>query len=97
MNPANISLRGLDLESVIEEIFARHKNDSQRLAPLADFCIPALNLFGLPSVKGGSIGELTVDGIGRTKSWDVAYAFSGKFRILISLKSIWKKRKRHDS
>ena len=90
MNPASISLRSLDLESVIEEIFARHKNDSQRLAPLADFCIPALNLFGLPDVKGGSIGELTVDGLGRTKSWDVAYAFSGKFRLLISLKSIWK-------
>jgi hypothetical protein len=84
------TLAGLDLEGAIEQIIARHKNDSQRLAPLADFCVPALDRFGLPDVKGGSIGELSVSGLGRTKAWDVAYEFSGKFRLLISLKSIWK-------
>jgi hypothetical protein len=85
-----MSLAGLDLERAIEEIIARHKNDSQRLAPLADFCVPALARFGLEGVKGGSIGELSVRGFGRTKAWDVAYDFAGKFRLLISLKSIWK-------
>lgn len=90
MTPLHISLAGLDLEGAVEQIIARHKNDSQRLAPLADFCVPALARFGLPHVKGGSIGELAVRGFGRTKAWDIAYEFSGKFRLLISLKSIWK-------
>jgi hypothetical protein len=84
------SLDGLDLEVAIEQIIAKSKNDAQRLSPLADFCVPALERFGLPGVRGGSTGELAVGGIGRTKAWDVAYEFAGKFRLLVSLKSIWK-------
>jgi hypothetical protein len=86
----HLTLQGLDLESSVEEIMARHKNDAGRLSPLADFCVPALARFGLPDVRGGSTGELSVGGVARRKAWDVAYEFSGKFRLLISLKSIWK-------
>jgi hypothetical protein len=88
--PSGPSLSTLDLESAIERIIAKKKTDSQRLSPLADFCIPALAAFGLPNVRGGSIGELPVKGLGRVKAWDVAYEFAGKFRLLVSLKSIWK-------
>jgi len=45
---------------------------------------------GLPNVKGGSGGELQVPGLSRTKNWDVAYEFAGKFRLLVSLKSMLK-------
>jgi hypothetical protein len=43
---------------------------------------------GLPDVKGGSGGELQVPGLSRTKSWDLAYKFAGRFRLLVSLKSM---------
>lgn len=49
-----------------------------------------LEAHGLEGVKGGTGGELKVKGFARTKDWDVAYEFAGKFRLLISLKSMWK-------
>src|SRR5439155_17987733 len=64
--------------------------DAGRLAPLADYSKRALEGCGLPGVRGGQGGELKVTGLARTKAWDVAYEFAGKFRLLISLKSIWK-------
>ena len=45
---------------------------------------------GLPSARGGSGGELTVPGLARSKDWDIAYDFAGKFRLLVSLKSMLK-------
>lgn len=33
---------------------------------------------------------MRVKGLARTKRWDVAYEYAGKYRLLISLKSIWK-------
>ena len=41
-------------------------------------------------MKGGSGGELQVPGLSRIKNWDVAYEFAGKFRLLVSLKSMLK-------
>jgi hypothetical protein len=79
-----------DLEQVIDDIAGRHVKDSGRLVPLADYAKRRLEMFGLPNVRGGAGGELKVAGIGRTKAWDVAYEFAGKFRLLISLKSMWK-------
>lgn len=45
---------------------------------------------GLPGARGGSGGELKVPGLSRVKNWDVAFEFAGKFRLLISLKSMLK-------
>jgi len=79
----------MDLEQVVDDITRRHTKDPGRLTPLADFAKQELERFGLPGVRGGGGGELRVGGIARTKSWDVAFEFAGKFRLLISLKSIW--------
>jgi hypothetical protein len=80
----------LELATVIDEIAKKHKTDSGRLGPLADFAKQEFDRYGLPGVRGGSGGELKVQGLGRIKSWDVAYEFAGKFRLLVSLKSMWK-------
>jgi len=39
-------------------------------------------------VEHGSTRELAIVGLARRKNWDVAYEFAGKFRLLISLKSM---------
>ena len=44
---------------------------------------------GLPGALGGAAGELVVKGLARAKDWDFAYEFAGKFRLLVSLKSLW--------
>lgn len=55
-----------------------------RLNRLADFCIQELEARGLSGVaKEGS-----VPGFGREKKWDVVWAYDGKVRLAISLKSI---------
>ena len=80
----------LDLSDVIDEVATKSKTDSGRLAPLANYAKEQFAHYGLPDVCGGSGGELVVEGLGRRKAWDVAYRFSGKFRLLVSLKSMWK-------
>lgn len=80
----------LQLSDVIDEIAAKKTTDSARLAPLANYAVEQLGQHGLPNVRGGSGGELAVRGLARKKAWDVAYEFSGKFRLLVSLKSMWK-------
>ena len=69
---------------------ARPTQSPDRLVALADFAIKQLERHGLPGAIGGSSGELTVEGLARNKDWDVAYEFAGKYRLLISLKSMWK-------
>jgi hypothetical protein len=78
------------LESVIDNILTKHKNDSSRLDALADYAIECLATAGLPGTRGGSGGELCIHGFARSKNWDVAYEHAGKNRLLISLKSLWK-------
>lgn len=78
-----------ELESAIAQVVLLHKNDSQRLGPIADLTIGMLAHEGLPGAKGGAGGELIVQGLARPKGWDVAYEFAGKFRLLVSLKSLW--------
>ena len=80
----------MDLEPIIDAIIRKPPQSSDRLKALADFVIDQLQLHGLPSAIGGTGGELRVAGLARKKDWDVAYGFAGKFRLLISLKSIWK-------
>lgn len=79
----------MTLEGVIDEIMKRDARDAGRLAPLADFAAREFARFGLPGVKGGTGGELKIQGLARPKAWDVAYDFAGKRRLLVSLKSIW--------
>jgi hypothetical protein len=80
----------VDLEPVIEAIMKKPAQSPDRLKALADFVIAQLKLHGLPGAIGGSGGELRVAGLAREKTWDVAYEFTGKFRLLVSLKSMWK-------
>ena len=62
----------------------------RRLVPLADYMIHLLAKNGLPNAQGGSTRELKVPGLARDKNWDVAFEFAGKFRLLMSLKSMLK-------
>ena len=79
-----------ELEAVIDAVMAKPTQSPDRLLALADFVIGLLASHGLPGAMGGSGGELRVAGLAREKTWDVAYNFAGKFRLLISLKSMWK-------
>jgi hypothetical protein len=78
------------LEDAIDSLLSHSKTSTKRLAVLADYLKQQLAKEGLPNVRGGSGGELQVPGLSRTKNWDVAFEFAGKFRLLISLKSMLK-------
>lgn len=80
----------MGLEDVIEKVKKKPTQSSDRLGALADFVKDALQAKGLAGAKGGTGGELTVKGLARSKDWDVAFPYAGKFRLLISLKSMWK-------
>jgi hypothetical protein len=79
-----------ELNHCIDQLLSAKSQSTKRLTALADFCTHQLGEYGLPGVKGGSSGELRVKGLARRKDWDVAYEFAGKFRLLISLKSMLK-------
>lgn len=78
------------LAGVIDKVMLKPAQSPDRLLTLADFVREELAIHGLPGAVGGSSGELRVQGLARQKDWDVAYEFAGKFRLLISLKSMWK-------
>ena len=80
----------MDLEPIINALVRKPTQSPDRLKALADFVIGQLQLHGLPGASGGTGGEPRVAGLARKKDWDVAYEFAGKFRVLISLKSIRK-------
>lgn len=80
----------MDLEDVVDAIMQRPTQSPHRLHALADYVRNLLAEHGLPGAKGGSEAELTVNGLAREKDSDVAYEFAGKFRLLISLKSMWR-------
>lgn len=78
------------LEAAIDSLLALPSTSTLRLRALADYVIYLLNRSGLPGATGGSAGELSVPGLARTKNWDIAYDYAGKFRLLVSLKSMLK-------
>lgn len=80
----------MDLEQVVDQIMQRPVQSPHRLMAMADYVRELLALHGLPGAMGGSESELKVAGLARDKDWDVAYEFAGKFRLLVSLKSMWK-------
>jgi hypothetical protein len=83
-------LRDVSLEAVIDQVIRRPTQSPDRLQALADHIKVKLAEHGLPGCQGVTGGELPVRGLARTKDWDVAYEYAGKFRLLISLKSMWK-------
>lgn len=78
------------LEAAIDSLLALPATSTLRLRALADYLIELLVSSGLPSAVGGSQQELKVPGLARVKNWDVAYEYAGKFRLLVSLKSMLK-------
>lgn len=76
------------IEDAIDSLLSKPPTSTDRLKLLADYLRGLLENAGLPDVQGGSGGELRVPGLARTKDWDIAYDFAGKFRLLISLKSM---------
>ncbi len=78
------------MEEVIQSLLDKPTQSPQRLSALADYLTRQLAKEGLPGAQGGSTSELSVPGIARSKNWDIAYEFAGKFRLLISLKSMLK-------
>lgn len=78
------------LESAIDRLLSLSAQSPKRLEVLADYVKQLLERNGLPGAWGGSTKELSVSGLARTKNWDVAYEFAGKFRLLVSLKSMLK-------
>ena len=80
----------MTLEASITQLLLAPSTSTKRLVALADHIKDELALAGLPGVVGGSGGELRVPGLSREKDWDVAFSFAGKFRLLVSLKSMLK-------
>lgn len=78
------------LEEAIHAIMLKPTQSPDRLLAMADYVKQQLADHGLPNASGGSGGELRVPGLARQKDWDVAYEFAGKYRLLISLKSMWR-------
>lgn len=78
------------LEEAITSLLSHSATSTKRLRSLADYLKQLFEHEGLPNVKGGSGGELQVPGLSRIKNWDLAYEFAGKFRLLVSLKSMLK-------
>ncbi len=79
------------LELAIDSLLSMPSTSTLRLQALADYVIDLLAVNGLPNAAGGSRKrELQVQGLSRIKDWDVAYEYAGKFRLLISLKSMLK-------
>ena len=76
------------LEDAIDSLLSKAPTSTNRLKLLADYLRSLLENAGLQDVQGGSGRELRVPGLARTKDWDIAYEFAGKFRLLISLKSM---------
>jgi len=76
------------LETAISHLLSKSAQSPQRLSLLADYLKYLIEKQGLPGVQGGSTRELAIVGLARKKNWDVAYEFAGKFRLLISLKSM---------
>jgi hypothetical protein len=77
-----------DLEQAVDHLLSRAATSPLRLQSLADLLVSMLAAEGLPNARGGKSGELAISGLARTKNWDVAFEFAGKFRLAISLKSM---------
>lgn len=81
----------MNLQSAIDElhrlaVIERKTTSTKRLSALGACCVDRLAEHGL---RGAEL-EITIDGGGRPKDWDVAWKWAGKYRLVLSLKSILK-------
>ncbi len=79
----------MDLEQAIKSLYeiaveADKSTSTLRLAALAEVCVARLAACGLTRAES----EVSVPGGGRDKQWDVAWKWAGKYRLVLSLKSI---------
>ncbi len=79
------------LQHAVESLYQIAVRDAKttstkRLAMLASACVDALSARGLP----GAEAEVDIPGGGRDKAWDVGWCWRGKYRLVLSLKSILK-------
>ena len=79
----------ISLQDAVDDLYRivvveKKPTSSGRLSMLADMCIQELAERGVV----GADKERPVPGIGRSKSWDVAWPHDGKVRLGISLKSL---------
>lgn len=80
----------VSLSDCVDSLLSQPTQSPNRLALLSQFCIRALQSYGLDEVREGDASEIAIPGLARRKDWDVAYVMAGKPRLLISLKSILK-------
>ena len=81
----------ITLQDAVDDLYRltvieKRHTSKKRLEVLADYCVQELSSRGLPKTAK----EVPIPGIGRTKSWDVAWPESGKIKLGISLKSLLK-------
>ena len=79
----------ISLQDAVDDLYRiavveRKRQSPNRLVMLADMCVEQLASRGIV----GAAKELPVPGIGRSKTWDVAWPPEGKARLVISLKSL---------
>ena len=81
----------LSLQDAVDDLYKiavveGKSTSTKRLSLLAEVCAARLAARGLE----GAQAEVIIPGGGREKSWDVAWKWAGKYRLVISLKSILK-------
>ena len=79
----------ISLQDAVDDLYRiavveKKRQSPNRLALLATMCVEQLDQRGIV----GAAKELTVPGIGRSKTWDVGWPSDGKVRLGISLKSL---------
>lgn len=79
------------LQAAIDDLYhvavvEAKSTSTRRLRVLADVCVAELARRGLTNAEP----EVTIPAGGRPKDWDVAWKWAGKYRLVISLKSILK-------
>ena len=79
----------ISLQDAVDDLYRiavveRRRQSPNRLAMLGHMCVEQLDRRGIL----GAAKELSVPGIGRTKTWDVGWPPDGKVRLGISLKSL---------
>lgn len=82
---------GVTLQDAVANLYQiavvdEKSTSTKRLAVLAEVCIAGLAVRGLK----GAVAEAVIPAGGRDKAWDVAWAWGGKYRLVLSLKSILK-------
>ncbi len=79
----------ISLQDAVDDLYRiaeveQKRQSPNRLGVLADMCVEQLAARGIL----GATRELTVPGIGRSKTWDVGWPSDGRVRMGISLKSL---------